>query len=270
MDAQLLDFPQAHRPASRGTVLMLGWGGARPRQLARYIAWYEREGFEVVPFTLTPAQLCSSAAIAAELTELRARVLTGPGPILLHSFSNMGFAVYAMLLTLDTEHALRSRIVGHVLDSAPGFAADLRARDYAADLTRAVFSTFAGASWTRRPLLALLARVTLGLAMRLHFSLVRGVREGYARARARYAAHAPAVPLLCLLGEQDEVISLARVQDFLSSERRRGVALTHLAFEDSAHVCHFRDHPAAYSAALRSFVDGLLDTHERDVAVRAA
>ena len=230
------------------SVLLIGWGGATPRQLRPYVRWYEAEGFAVEHYTLDMAKVLSARLIVEDLEQILARLERSSAPLLVHAFSNNGFCLYATLLDVDEGGVLRRRVAAHVFDSGPGIPRVMSRAQYVAHLQTGLFPKLSNARGLRG-----LQRVLVRLALSVPTHLFPEVGDRYRVARGHYAARAPQVPLLALGTSSDPLIDHDALADLLDQERARGVSVSSVDFPDSDHVLHFHYERDAYAAALREF-----------------
>jgi len=245
------------------TVLLLGWGGATSRQLRVYGQWYEKRGFTVIPYIADVRSILRPARVQEDLSHFAqglAGDLAADGPVIVHLFSNNGFIVYGWLL----RHSgcgphLRRRVVGHVMDSAPGLPEPLTAPRFVSTLRRAITPLLLPNNvpgWIGR------TAVLLGgpLFWSIYYLMPR-VQRYMAAARPNYRGAAPAVPLFAVYSPADAVVPAAIVDAFVREEQERGCRVEALRFEDSPHVGHWVHHRAAYGEALEAFVSSLESVH---------
>lgn len=230
------------------SVLLIGWGGAKPRQLRPYVRWYEAEGFAVEHYTLDMTKVVSARLIIEDLEQILARLARSSAPLVIHSFSNNGFCLYATLLDMDEEGVLRRRVVAHVFDSGPGVPRKMSRAQYVDHLQTGLFPKLSNARGLRG-----LQRTMVRFVLGIHTRLFPAVCDRYRVARRNYAARAPQVPLLALGTARDPLIDHDALADLLARERARGVSVSSVDFPDSDHVLHFHYERDAYAAALHQF-----------------
>lgn len=62
------------------------------------------------------------------------------------------------------------------------------------------------------------------------------------------------VPQLYLYSTADAIIPVGDVEAHIASQKKRGVPITAVDFEDSAHCEHYKQYPDKYVQLLRAFL----------------
>jgi len=243
--------------------LVFGWAGSSPRNLAKYASLYQSQGCTTAHLTLPTRLIFQDTAevpqvmgeVAQQLEELGVR----ERPLLVHCLSDTGAMCYQGL-QLATRGALDVR--GVVWDSccgpipeitAPRVAALLAvnyfcARGDGADISGAVLSSYrllVKRGWPNY------LRKLQGQPVDL--SLMEGVWAGHF-GRDHHLQY-PGVPELFLYSNGDFYLPHKYLErEVLDKRRRRGVPFSATRFQGSAHVQHYRKHPAQYEAAVQQFM----------------
>lgn len=255
-----------------GRVVLIGWGNARPAQLAPYEALYRARGHRVsttLPDTaaglLRPdGYLRTVASLAADLAGDAGAPCTW-----VHLFSDNGFIAWAALLRTLAESAAgrraRDAIRGVVLDSSPGLwnvggRRDF-ARRFARGMTPAVSRALGLGARDAVPVVTPLLAAAF-LAYRMTF---RGPVETMLGSADVIAREQPRCPHLFLVGEADRVVEARDVRAWIARQRAAGIDATEVTFPAGRHVALLGSDPETYRTAIAAFIartlgadDGLL------------
>uniref|UniRef100_G1TP71 Transmembrane protein 53 n=1 Tax=Oryctolagus cuniculus TaxID=9986 RepID=G1TP71_RABIT len=111
-------------------VILLGWGGCKDKNLAKYSAIYHKRGCIVIRYTAPwhmvffseSLGIPSLRVLAQRLLELLFDYEIEKEPLLFHVFSNAGVMLYRYVLELLHTHQrfCHLRVVGTIFDSGPG------------------------------------------------------------------------------------------------------------------------------------------------------
>uniref|UniRef100_A0A2K6EN50 Transmembrane protein 53 n=1 Tax=Propithecus coquereli TaxID=379532 RepID=A0A2K6EN50_PROCO len=111
-------------------VILLGWGGCKDKNLAKYSAIYHKRGCIVIRYTAPwhmvffseSLGIPSLRVLAQKLLELLFDYEIEKEPLLFHVFSNAGVMLYRYVLELLQTHQrfCHLRVVGTIFDSGPG------------------------------------------------------------------------------------------------------------------------------------------------------
>ena len=263
----VLDKPQGdgeREPLHPSTVMIYGWGDARPKHVAKYVEGYRRlfpHARIILVFSpILKALLASLPARTLNMQPtldalLRINGLTEKGDgladtnILVHCMSNTGGINLAATMNAYAERfhsALPHRLA--VLDSTPG------STDFFPNVGR----------WSRA--LAVGAATYLPLP----FAITRGIAAAFLATlyganwligRINAANFSVAAvndtrwcPLdakrLYLYSKEDEIIIWSDIEKHAAEAKERGYAVDTEMFEGTPHVGHMRKHPEQYWAAI--------------------
>ncbi len=241
--------------------VVLGWGNARPSQLAAYEALYRSLGLE--PLVLIPSVargLLDPRAFARSLSPLVSDLAAegGQRPLVFHLLSDNGFVGWAALLDAlartEGGRAAIGAVRGVVFDSSPGLWASRGVVDFAHRFGLGITPVFSRmlrlGTRERLPVVTPLltaAFVAYALVFRASVRSMLGAIETVEREQ-------PACPSLFLYGEQDVLVTPSDVRAYVSRQRGRGADVEAHAFPGARHVALLASDPARYSDLVRGFV----------------
>lgn len=255
-------------PSDPTTILLYGWGDARPKHLAKYVDGYR----SLFPAAKLVVVLCPLLRCLYQTLEQRSKAMTpvisacfggsldsadrksveasGNNRILVQVMSNTGGMYFAATL-----NAYRQRFNGEVfphhmlvVDSTPGSTSFLQ---NAGPWSRAMAI---GASWVPLPFIFTQALACLFLAALHGFGWLVG-----ASSAAAYSVAAVNNEELCeksarrlyLYSKEDDIIYWEDVEKHAAQARQRGYQVDMDMFEGTPHVGHMRQHPEQYWGAIR-------------------
>jgi acetyl esterase/lipase len=250
------------------TVLILGWGGAKPRHLARLKRVYEALGCRPnVVITPLARLLRPRAVTAADRQWVQATwAMTGDNAgILVHAHSFNG-AIALMRLMEETSPADRNRVIGVIFDSGPGLLdrEDFHPNHFARSLATAFAAML-------RPRSRLLRAVVGVAASAIAHGWTRCFKATVHQYYTRYADSlihglSGSLPILLLYGECDTVTPPRQVEGYAQRMRRQGNPVTTAHFPNSGHVRHIATDRVRYEACLQDFCQHL-DAETRSARV---
>ncbi|PNJ21793.1 transmembrane protein 53 isoform X1 [Pongo pygmaeus] len=234
-------------------VILLGWGGCKDKNLAKYSAIYYKRGCIVIRYTAPwhmvffseSLGIPSLRVLAQKLLELLFDYEIEKEPLLFHVFSNGGVMLYRYVLELlQTRRFCHLRVVGTIFDSAPGdsnLAGALRA--LAAILER------------RAAMLRLLLLVAFALVVVLFHVLLAPITALFhTHFYDRLQDAGSRWPELYLYSRADEVVLARDVERMVEARLARRVLARSVDFVSSAHVSHLRDYPTYYTSLCVDFM----------------
>ncbi|KAM5148847.1 transmembrane protein 53 [Mantella aurantiaca] len=236
-------------------VILLGWAGCKEQHLAKYSAFYHKQGCVVISHTAAWRTVFFSESLGLRSLRCEAQKLllllhdyeVDENPVFFHVFSNGGFMLYrhAVELLRSDWRMRRLRVVGSVFDSAPGN------RNVCGSVLALNTILRAGTAWPLRyPLLAAFAITVFTLRILL-YPLTRFIHENHYDAMRRE----PSLwPQLYLYSRADAIISHRDVEGVVTARRQRHLPTRSLDFETSAHVSHYRRFPEKYAGACVLFL----------------
>lgn len=256
----------SHHDEKKPVILMVGWAGANPKHIDKYIKIYNDEGYRVVALC-PPCYHYSipNSRVGFYMSPLFRATDSKPGdfrsfaqcPIIVHSFSMngvRGLISFWKWTEAEEKPQLRERIKGIIFDSAPS-------RPYGKqDATAMVISTppiDALERWiseqTRISLLTwyLNLRATLQIPLLAMVPFLRSFMSIYYYLQTHITLPRDQ---LYLYSKADTMIKAKHVEKFIEKQKEKGNSVTSIDFIDSEHVAHIRTHPEEYRTACLNFV----------------
>lgn len=236
-------------------MILLGWAGCKDKHLSKYSSIYNEQGCVTIRYTAPLKTVFISESFgykelkstALKLLEILFDYEVENSPIFFHIFSNGGFMLYRYIVELlhSDKHFSSLRVVGAVVDSAPG-SGNVRGA------LRALMATLGSniSPVLRYVLLALFA-VTVFLLRIVLYPLTKYVHKNHYDA---VQERPPAWPHLHLYSAADQVIRHRDIEVFIEAVKQKGVPVDSFDFVSSPHVGHFRDFPGQYTEKCRTFL----------------
>ncbi|XP_062047137.1 transmembrane protein 53 [Lepus europaeus] len=235
-------------------VILLGWGGCKDRNLAKYSAIYHKRGCIVIRYTAPwhmvffseSLGIPSLRVLAQRLLELLFDYEIEKEPLLFHVFSNAGVMLYRYVLELLQTHQrfCHLRVVGTIFDSGPGdsnVVGALRALAVVLEHRPAVLRLLLLVAFA---LVAVLFHVLLApLTALFHPHFYDRLQDAGSR-----------WPELYLYSKADEVVLARDVERMVEARLSRRVLVRSVDFVSSAHVSHLRDYPTYYTSLCVDFM----------------
>jgi hypothetical protein len=261
------EVPADLKTPPRAVVLLLGWWGAKSKQLAKYTKLYQDRNCMTVQaiadkngvLTHNNRLLDECALIAADhvvnlLDELDNKKI----PVIIHAFSNGGAYVVERLEVLIQEArdgknrsesertllVLGARLQGEVFDSAPAYPT-------AQSAINAMSSVFA--SSIMRAVVAIVVTSHYYYDMVLHhvFGFANGRKDFYKfMADSRFCLNQAYV-----YSASDEITDVTLLEELIASRRKITDDILVKKFDDSMHVQHLRMHEVAYTEFVERFLE---------------
>ncbi|XP_028749026.1 transmembrane protein 53 isoform X1 [Peromyscus leucopus] len=235
-------------------VILLGWGGCRDKNLAKYSAIYHKRGCIVIRYTAPWHMVFFSESLgipslrvmAQKLLELLFDYEIEREPLLFHVFSNAGVMLYRYVLELLQTHQRfgHLHVVGTIFDSGPGDSNLVGALRALATILE------------RRPaVLRLLLVVAFALVVVLfHFLLAPFTALFHTHFYDRLQDSGSHWPELYLYSRADRVVSAKDVERMVEARLAHQVLVRSVDFVSSAHVSHLRDYPTYYTSLCVDFM----------------
>ncbi|KAF7485100.1 transmembrane protein 53 [Marmota monax] len=235
-------------------VILLGWGGCRDKNLAKYSAIYHERGCIVIRYTAPWHMVFFSESLgipslrllAQKLLELLFDYEIEREPLLFHVFSNAGVMLYRYVLELLQTHRrfCHLRVVGTIFDSGPGdnnLVGALRALAVILEHQHALMRLLLLVAFTLVAVLfhILLAPLT-GLFHTRFYDKLRNAESHW--------------PELYLYSKADEIVLARDVERMVEARLAHRVLVRSVDFVSSAHVSHLRDYPTYYTSLCVDFM----------------
>uniref|UniRef100_A0A8C5YL60 Transmembrane protein 53 n=3 Tax=Marmota marmota marmota TaxID=9994 RepID=A0A8C5YL60_MARMA len=235
-------------------VILLGWGGCRDKNLAKYSAIYHERGCIVIRYTAPWHMVFFSESLgipslrllAQKLLELLFDYEIEREPLLFHVFSNAGVMLYRYVLELLQTHRrfCHLRVVGTIFDSGPGdnnLVGALRALAVILEHQHALMR------------LLLLVAFTL-VAVLFHILLAPLTGLFHTRFYDKLQNAESHWPELYLYSKADEIVLARDVERMVEARLAHRVLVRSVDFVSSAHVSHLRDYPTYYTSLCVDFM----------------
>ncbi|XAR57910.1 hypothetical protein NMG60_11026213 [Bertholletia excelsa] len=272
------------------TAVLLGWLGAQPKHMRRYVELYNSRGIHAVTLVASVGNVLSFdlgkelekriSLLARELASwLEEKERDGRDRFLIfHTFSNTGWLAYGSILeNLKSRQDLLAKIRGCIVDS--GGDPHINPRVFAAGFTAALLGKRSSSAY---PSMAvgegirsemsssetelkepLLVEIMLLVAFEKLFSFLLNlpaVKQRLTKIISTLMNDPPRCPQLCLYSTADKVIPSESVEEFIEDQQKRGRKVWSYNFGISPHVDHYRTFPDIYSSQLQDFLKECLAT----------
>jgi len=247
-------------------VFLFGWAGCKNRYLDKYVQLYNLQGCATYQFTAPNDILFWHQDRLQGLVETMAEEFIESGyaehPILFHVFSNGGCAVLTRFMEFFRKRELqqaassssnngRINLRGLVFDSAPA-RGDYWTRAQA--FTEAAFGNYRS-----------LVKMLLVGAFSVVFTFYNWYHSAlrWLRGQPSLASTHPYTtlskmdlrcPMLFIYSKADAICKYQFIEAFMEKQRRRGVQVTKVRFNDSTHCQHGRTYPNEYNEAVKTFL----------------
>lgn len=258
--------------------MMLGWLGAKPKHLRRYVEFYNAKGIHAVTFVASVMDALSfdlGKKLEERMLELANELAawlsdqTGRDRFLVfHTFSNTGWLAYGAILdNLKDRQDLLEKIKGCVVDSGGDPAIDPKV--WAAGFSTALLKKSSSATYPspetgrgtkgsqikeKEPFFL---ETLLLVAFEKLFSYLLNLPDVNRRLRkiiTTLSKSQPPCPQLYLYSTGDKVIPSRRVESFMEEQGRTGKQVFSFNFGSSPHVDHYRTFPDLYASQLDTFL----------------
>jgi hypothetical protein len=271
------EVPADRKAPPRAVVLLLGWWGAKSKQLAKYTKLYQDRNCLTVQaiaeknavLTHNNRSLDECALIAADhIVKLLDELDDKKIPVIFHAFSNGGAYLIERLEVLIQEARdgksrsesnrtlllLGARLQGQIFDSAPAYPT-------AQSAVRAMSSVFT--SSIMRALISILVTSHYYYDMILHhvFGFPNGRKDFY----EFMADSRMCLKQAYVYSAADDITDVTLLEELIASRRKITDDIVVKKFDDSLHVQHLRMHEVAYT----QFVEQFLETIDSSPAAKA-
>ncbi|GER36211.1 alpha/beta-Hydrolases superfamily protein [Striga asiatica] len=265
-------------------VVILGWLGAKPKHLRRYVELYNAKGIHAVTFVASVMDVLSfdlgkklEARVKQLADELVSWLSSESGRdrcLIFHTFSNTGWLAYGAILdTLKNRQDLLEKIKGCVVDS--GGDPNIDPKVWAAGFTTALLKKSSSATYIstepgqgnhlrhatnaskileKEPFL--IESLMLFAFEKLFSYLLNlpDINQRLTKIISGLLKNQPMSPQLYLYSTGDKVIPFKAVESFIEEQKRSGKQVSSFNFGSSPHVDHYRTFPDLYAAQLDSFL----------------
>lgn len=244
------------RGVNAKTVLLLGWGGARPRHLRRLEDWYTKElGLTCVSFIMP---LWAPGFVRGALIKNVMTTLQEVAPIQhVHCYSNNGMWTCAELLKAG------STFPRLVVDSAPWFLYERPTVALEATLLSKVLTSVVTSGKIEHAMISPILRVVLLFACSLS-RLVEKLQNVMIPGKSpfvqdliglsKYLRDHLDVKTLFLYSQDDVLIPPSFVRDFMTSLESRGISVSSVEFPSGGHTGGFWAHNQEYKKTVADFL----------------
>ncbi|KAL6520031.1 hypothetical protein OROHE_017174 [Orobanche hederae] len=265
-------------------VVMLGWLGAKPKHLRRYVELYNAKGIHAVTFVASVMDVLSFD-LGKKLEERIQRLTNELGSwlsnesgrdrfLLFHTFSNTGWLAYGAILDyLKGREDLLEKIKGCVVDS--GGDPNIDPKVWAAGFTAALLKKSSSATYpstetgeeTQLECYTNESRIEekepflienlLLFAFEKLFSYLLNlphINQRLTKIISGLSENQPSCPQMYLYSSGDKVIPFQAVELFLEKQKNIGKQVFSFNFSSSPHVDHYRTSPDLYASKLDDFL----------------
>ncbi|CAI2352887.1 unnamed protein product [Caenorhabditis sp. 36 PRJEB53466] len=238
--------------AKKPVILMIGWAGADPKHVDKYVNVYSDEGFKVV--SICPPRYhyqVPDESIGEKIAPIFRKFENSP--VVIHSFSMNGIRGVISLHKKMGKTDFEQKIKGIVFDSAPSrphshqngrammlsrprgkfWSDDARMRAHKA--VEDVRNFFLWPIFAHAP------------SLRPRFSLFWHIQD-----RVSLPKHQ-----LFIYSAADSMVPVKYLKEFIETQKSRGNRVESVDFGDSEHVAHFRAQPEKYKTTCKEFVSKL-------------
>eukprot|EP00092_Neocalanus_flemingeri_P029027 GFUD01031512.1.p1 GENE.GFUD01031512.1~~GFUD01031512.1.p1 ORF type:complete len:315 (-),score=98.13 GFUD01031512.1:124-1029(-) len=260
--------PPSQPPSSPHScsVLLFGFAGSSPHQLAKQSAVYSSLGYTslccILPlqhlFHYDVAKVISCAHLVVE-----AAYKHNHKQVVIHSLSNNGAILYQHLTQLVATQYKDITIKGAVFDSAPGPGtllehlpfplSTLSTTKYPLSKSFLLYGAYPSVNLANGMKLRdiLTASADQARSLKVNWPLNKSVPWP-----GPYLKHEKADwPLLFLYSKKDKQIHWRYISSVADQQREQGRNVTTHMFSSSGHVAHLKFHPEEYKEALRMFME---------------
>lgn len=244
-------------PSRSPVVLLLGWGGSKPKNLSKLQSYYESRGSDSVVFCMPlfiPAFLRRSLEDGV-VSILRS--ISGDRSVHIHLYSNNGTWTYAALV----QRPDMPKVDKVVWDSAPYLNYEAPAASLeAAALSRVFTSVLLGRPQYTHPIISPLSQSLLFIFVSLSRALSRLPILGRALVPDLLGYNiylrdlSPPIPHLFIYSSGDKLLPKQNVQEYIALLRKRQVPIEEVEFgDDVPHTASFYKYPEVYSQYIDNF-----------------
>lgn len=242
------------------TIIVLGWGGSRRKNLNKVIQFYDSIGVNVISHVTPMGSPMFVRTYFDRLIRDEIAHRVGLGEFAVHIFSNNGSWSYGSLLKagfIPNPNCV-------IMDSAPFFVyKEMELSEDVKLLSQVLTSVILSGPVYQHPFITPLSKLILYpyiLFSRLVTSIQShlGVFEIFFDSisiNMLLRDHSPKVPTLFLYSEGDQLVPKERVEDYINHLSNRGVPVSKYVFgNDVPHVGGFYLHSAEYGNQVRKFL----------------
>lgn len=244
-----LKLIQLSQEAKSPVVVILGWNGAKDKHLANYSDIFTQRNYGTVRVTANPFDtFCRLDTKVKENSIQVLKILDGMDcqrrPVIFYAFSLGGGAVfYHMMQALtdpESKYFNKFKIAGTIFDSFP-LRLDISGKTR---LLKSVTDNMGN------PVLKTVVWYGVGIIVEVAIRL--------SKVMPRFMDDMKSSPWRCkqlvLYSKADKYTPHEDVTGYINARRKRGVDVVSKCWENSAHVCHFKEHPDEYLKLVDDFM----------------
>ncbi|KAK2657167.1 hypothetical protein Ddye_010219 [Dipteronia dyeriana] len=262
--------------AETTTVVLIGWLGAKTKQLKSFVRWYNSRGINAITFVVEASELLTyefrrsldnrMSLLADELvswvttTEEDEDGRRQQRCLVFHTFSNTGWLVYGSILgELQSRHdhlMMMEKIKGCIVDSGGGdpFSLQVWAAGFADTLPQK-----RGAlrlSVKEAPHMDKMIKIILLFLLETFFCILINLprlNEKLKRTKS-ILKERQTFPQLYMYSTYDKVVPLKSIEMFMEEQKKMGRNVISFNFGSSSHVGHYWNFRNKYSSMLGDFL----------------
>lgn len=239
------------KDVTRPLCVILGWGGAKQKNLRKYSEIFESKGYNIITVSPTLVDILlfpeiRGKKISDKILETIEKEFDASKTVFFQ-FSNGGCGLYYFICediyNIKSPHFNKINIVGSVFDSCP-----VVPKKENTVLTQKAFTVN-----IKNPIVKNLVWYSIGAIVPFLFwfnPIVKLFMKGLTESPL-------STPQLFLYSKSDDLAPYKDISDFINSRKIRGVKTMQMLWEDSPHVSHLKHDEVTYTRVLNEFLDQL-------------